>query len=199
MVGPSPKLVLSSASKRRLELLSQVQIFPDEVFAPKIDETPQANETARQLVTRLSVLKAGQGVKKFPGSFVIGADTVIAVGGRVLGKAKNKEEEREYLAKLSGRRHRAISGIAIFNPEGESRTKVVETKVTFKMLNKLEIESYLEMDEWRDASGGYAIQGYAACFVRQINGTYHNVVGLPLLEVVNLLQGMGYRKMGAKT
>ena len=189
-------LILASKSPRRLDLLHQIGITPAEIYQSNTDETPAPNETARHLVERLAIMKAKAGAAKFPRSFVLGADTVVACGRRILGKAEDKDTARRYLELLSGRRHRVFGGICVIDPAGTVKSKVVKTIVTFKRLEAAELCEYLSDDQWCGKAGGYAIQGRAASFIKRINGSYPNVVGLPLYETVNLLVGMGYRLAG---
>ena len=186
-------LTLASASPRRLDLLRQIGITPDEIYHPNIDETPIPDESPRRLVERLATLKALAGANKFSRTYVLGADTVVACGRKILGKAGDKQTARSYLELLSGRRHRVFGGICVIDPAGIIRSKAVETIVTFKRLEEKDICLYLCGKEWRDKAGGYAIQGRAAAFVKKISGSYPNVVGLPIYETVNLLVGMRYR------
>ena len=190
---PPDRLVLASASPRRLDLLRQVGIEPVAVEAPDIDETPLKGELPQELVRRLAVAKAASVAERHKGAFVLGADTIVARGRAVLPKATNAEETRVFLKLLSGRRHRVFGGIGIVVPEGRSFGRVVETKVTFKRLGRDEIEDYIGRDEWQGKAGGYAIQGRAGAFARKIMGSYSNVVGLPLYETVALLKGLGFR------
>lgn len=184
------RLVLASASPRRLELLRQIGIEPDEVTASDIDETPQPKELPRKLAARLAAEKAaaiavGQG-------FVLAADTVVAVGRRVLPKAETEAEAERCLALLSGRRHRVYGGVCLLRADGKVSARVVETAVIFKRLERQDIAAYLRSDEWRGKAGGYAIQGLAGMFVRALSGSYSNVVGLPLYETAQMLRGLGY-------
>lgn len=184
------RLVLASASPRRLELLRQIGIEPDEVTASDIDETPQPKELPRKLAARLAAEKAaaiavGQG-------FVLAADTVVAVGRRVLPKAETEAEAERCLALLSGRRHRVYGGVCLLRADGKVSARVVETAVIFKRLEPQDIAAYLRSDEWRGKAGGYAIQGLAGMFVRALSGSYSNVVGLPLYETAQMLRGLGY-------
>ena len=186
------KLVLASASPRRIELLAQVGIAPDVVEASTILETPKANETPSEMVGRLSQLKAIDVAKRHPCSFVLAADTTVAVGRRVLGKPANKKQAREFLRILSGRRHKVLTGVALVTPIGNIIKRIVVTSVRFKRLSHQEFERHIELGEWRGKAGGYAIQGYAEAFACHINGSYSNIVGLPLFETVNLLLGNGF-------
>ena len=188
---PAAPLILASASPRRLDLLAQIGIVPAEVSPADIDETPLKNELPADAAKRLALAKALAVHATAPGAMVLGADTVVAVGRRILGKAETEAEARRFLSLLSGRRHRVVGGVALVLPDGTPRTRVVTTAVTFARLSDAMIDAYLATDEWRDKAGAYAIQGRAAAFVRQIGGSYSNVVGLPLFEVANLLKGAG--------
>jgi septum formation protein len=186
-----PSLILASASPRRLDLLAQVLITPDKIIPADIDETAIANEAPRALAGRLAHEKAAFVAAKNPDNFVLASDTVVACGNRILGKAENVDEARSFLKLLSGRRHNVYTGVSLMTPNGMSE-KTVKTVVKFKNLNCDEINYYLSHDEWKGKAGAYAIQGIAAQFIRSINGSYSNVVGLPLLEAVNMLKGRGF-------
>jgi len=195
MTNPSPKnrpLILASSSPRRRELLAQVGITPDQIIPAHIDESPLKGEKPRVMAERLAAAKACAVAQEARDSFILASDTVVACGNRILGKAANKEEADKFLTLLSGRRHRVISAISLITPEGGQITKSILTAVKVKNLSRNEINSYLAHDEWQGKAGAYAIQGHAARFIRAINGSYSNVVGLPLFETVNLLQGHGY-------
>jgi septum formation protein len=140
----------------------------------------------------LAEAKARAVASQVPGAFVLGADTVVACGRRVLPKAEEESEARSCLALLSGRRHRVMGGVALIDPAGRLVSRLVVTAVTFKRLEPAEIDAYLASGEWLGKAGGYAIQGLAALYVRQIVGSYSNVVGLPLFETAALLKGLGY-------
>ena len=189
-------LVLASASPRRLKLLAQVAITPDAVDPAEIDETPLPQELPRQHALRLAAAKARAVAARHAGAFILGADTVVACGRRILPQARDAEAARRCLALLSGRRHRVFGGIAVAAPDGSLVTRCVESIVTFRRLEPGEIEGYLAAREWEGKAGGYAIQGLAARFVRHLGGSYSNVVGLPLFEVVTLLAGKGYEPAG---
>lgn len=186
------KLILASASPRRIELLKQIGIIPDLVIPSDIDETALAQEKPRLLAARLATLKAAKIALKNKNNYILAADTIVACGNRILGKAENNDEARKFLQLLSGRRHNVYTGISLICPDGKSSTKVVKTIVKFNNLSGQDIDFYLHHDEWIGKAGGYAIQGLAARFIRAINGSYSNVVGLPLFETVNLLKGHGY-------
>jgi septum formation protein len=190
------RLVLASASPRRLALLRQVALAPDLVDAAALDETPLKNELPAQHALRLAAAKARAIALRHPGAFVLGADTVVACGRRILPKAEDAATARRCLALLSGRRHRVHGGVALVTPAGKLATRHVQTIVAFKRLTEAEIAAYLAAGEWQGKAGGYAIQGLAALFVRQIGGSYSNVVGLPLFETASLLAGQGFSRAG---
>jgi septum formation protein len=180
-----PCLVLASASPRRLELLAQIGVTPDAVIAADIDETPLRGETPRALALRLARAKAE--AADAAGAVVLAADTVVAVGRRILPKAETEAEARACLTLLSGRTHRVYTGIAVKTAAGAVRVRLVETRVTFKRLLPDEIDAYIASGEWRGKAGGYAAQGLAGRFIVSIIGSYSSVVGLPLYETANLL------------
>ena len=192
LVKKSLDLVLASASPRRAELLDQIGVVPNLIVPPNIDETVITGESPRHLVSRLSVNKAIWVSEKHSGSIILAADTIVACGRRILSKAENLEQARNFLTLLSGRSHRVISGLAIISPNGRLHKRIVETRVNFKRLSPTELDLYLKSGEWEDKAGAYAIQGSAAKFVKSINGSYSNVVGLPLFETAQLLEGLGY-------
>ena len=187
------RLILASASPRRLDLLAQVGVTPDLVLPADIDETPAKGELPGPHAERLAVEKAQACANKLekPG-FVLAADTVVAAGRRILPKAESETDARDCLQLLSGRRHRVYSGIALISPEGQLRSKLVCTRVAFKRLSETDIAIYLASGEWQGKAGGYAIQGLGARFVPWIEGSYSSVVGLPLFETGQLLEGAGF-------
>ena len=186
-------LVLASASPRRLDLLRQIGVEPDRIDPADIDETPLPDETPRLLALRLARLKAEAAASRAPGAYVLAADTVVAVGRRVLGKAEGPEQERAWLGLLSGRGHRVLTGVAVIGPDGRRAERLAEARLKFKRLSPREIDAYIVSDEWRGKAGGYAIQGRAGGFVISLIGSYSAVVGLPLYETSMLLQGLGFR------
>lgn len=183
-----PRLVLASASARRLALLAQIGITPDEVIAADVNETPLKGETPRLLAIRLARAKAL--AVTAPDALVLAADTVVAVGRRVLPKAETEDQARACLDLLSGRGHRVYTGVAVKAPGGALRHRLVETRVIFKRLNAAEMDSYLASGEWMGKAGGYAAQGLAGRFIISITGSYSAVVGLPLYETALVLESV---------
>lgn len=188
-----PPLVLASASPRRIELLAQVGITPDRIVPADIDETPLKGETPPRLAARLARSKAEAVATREPDALVLAADTVVALGRRLLEKPADEAEARRFLKLLSGRNHRVFTGVAVKAPGRSAAVRVVETRVAFKPLSDDEIESYVSSGDWRGKAGGYAIQGPAGAFVRRIVGSHPAVMGLPLHETVQLLRGAGLR------
>ncbi len=187
-----PSFILASASPRRLDLLTQVGITPDLCTPADIDETPLKAEQPRQLAARLAREKAMAVAILRPADFILAADTVVGVGRRILPKAGNLAEAEACLKMLSGRRHQVQTGVALIRPDGSIREKLVRTNVTFKALSNREITTYLDSGEWQGKAGGYAIQGLAAAYIRALQGSYTNVVGLPIFEVVSMLASANY-------
>ncbi len=193
-----PRLVLASASPRRLTLLAQAGIEPDALRPASIDETPKPGEMPRGLVTRLARAKAEAARdsiandRDIADAYVLGADTIVSTGRKIFGKPQHMEEAAAMLQRLSARSHRVLSGICLITPEDRVRIRIVSSRVTFKPLSRSEIEAYIASREWRGKAGGYAIQGLAGCFVKTLSGSYTNVVGLPLTEVVTMLLGENF-------
>lgn len=186
------RLVLASASPRRLDLLRQIGIEPDLVDPADIDETPLPAELPRQHAARLARAKAETVRARRPDALILAADTVVACGRRILGKPEDERMARRFLTLLSGRRHRVIGAVVAINPNGNISAREVVSQVLFKRLTNSEIAAYLATGEWQGKAGGYAIQGKAAAFVSWMSGSYSNVVGLPLYETARLLDGHGY-------
>lgn len=187
-----PQLVLASASPRRLALLDQIGIKPDQIVPADIDENTLKRELPRAHATRIAYGKARVVREKLASSIntvILSADTVVSCGRRILPKAENDQAVIECLELLSGRRHTVMTAIALIDVSGKIRTKLVETKVAFRRIESAEIEAYVACKEGLGKAGGYAIQGRAAIFVRFLSGSYSNVVGLPLLETFQLLKG----------
>jgi septum formation protein len=197
MIG-RPKLVLASGSPRRVMLINQAGIEPDELRPANIDETPRRGELPRVCANRLAHAKAeaalaGIGVDdEVYGAYILAADTVVAVGRRIMPKAELIDEAAQCLRLLSGRNHRVYTALCLITPKRKYRQRVVETRVRFKRLSSDDIESYLGSGEWRGKAGGYAAQGLGGTFIVKLVGSYTNVVGLPLYETVTLLAGEGF-------
>ena len=188
-------LILASSSPRRLDLLRQVGVIPDRIAVPEVDETPLARELPQAYALRMAEAKAGE-IAARPdagAAYILAADTVVACGRRILGKANDLNAAERYLRLLSGRRHRVYTGIAVIAPGGRRAVRVVMTMVRFKSLSEPEIAAYLACGEWQGKAGGYAIQGRAEAFIPAINGSFSNVVGLPLATTLDLLRGLGWR------
>jgi septum formation protein len=194
--NPSPRLILASESPRRTALLAQAGITPDWICPAKIDETPRRAELPRLYAARMAAAKAETVARAWEGvpALVLAADTVVAAGRRILPKAETADEVRACLDQLSGRRHVVFTAIAVVGSRATHplRSRLVATRVSFKRLSSDEMDSYVASGEGNGKAGGYAIQGRAEGFVRALNGSYSNVVGLPLLETLTLLGGFGY-------
>ncbi len=193
-----PKLILASASPRRLALLNQIGVEPDHLLAANVDETPEKGELPRKLAIRLAEVKAITVRNKAnlagysKNSLVLAADTVVSVGRRILPKAETMEEAKYCLELLSGRSHRVYTALCLLSPSDIVKRRLVETRIRFKRLSSAELDAYLISAEWRGKAGGYAIQGIAGSFVVKLNGSYHGVMGLPLYETMSLLAGNKY-------
>ena len=187
------RLVLASASPRRLELLCQVGLTPDTIDPAQLDETPRRGELPPAHAIRLAEAKARAVMPRHPGAYILAADTVVACGRRILPKTEDEASARSCLELLSGRRHRVHGAIALATPDGRLASRGVDSQVAFKRLSEVEIVAYLRTGEWQGKAGGYAIQGRAAMLIRWMRGSYSNVVGLPLFETAQLLAGRGYR------
>ena len=194
LILASAPLVLASESPRRLVLLAQVGIVPDAVLPAAIDESVLKGEAPRVHALRLAVEKARRVESEWNGrpAFILAADTVVAVGRRILPKARDDAEVRACLRLLSGRRHQVITAVALISPQGKLRTRIAMTRVSMLRLTEDEIGTYVESREGVGKAGGYAIQGRAEALVKEISGSYSNVVGLPLALTVALLKGAGH-------
>jgi septum formation protein len=197
MIG-RPKLVLASGSPRRLALINQAGIEPEALRPADIDETPLRGELPRACANRLARAKAEAALEmvrsddELKGAYILSADTVVAVGRRILPKAELLDEAAQCLRLLSGRNHRVHSAVCLVTPNEAFRQRLVETRVRFKRLSEEDIEAYLASGEWRSKAGGYAAQGIAGSFIVKMVGSYTNIVGLPLYETAALLLGEGY-------
>ena len=186
------RLVLASASPRRLDLLARIGVHPDTIVPADIDESVPKGELPREHALRLACEKAQAVAASHPDTLVLAADTVVAVGRRILPKVEDEATLRSCIALLSGRRHRVMTGVALAVPGTGVRTRLVETMIAMKRLSPEEVDHYAGHGEWRGKAGGYALQGYGEVYVRHIAGSYSNVVGLPLAETRVLLQSAGY-------
>ena len=185
------RLILASASPRRLELLKRIGVVPDAVIPAEIDETPLKGELPVRYACRMATAKAA--AVDAPGALVLAADTVVAAGRRILPKAETEAEARSALSLLSGRRHRVHSAVTLRAPDGRMRHRLSTSAVAFKRLSDDELAAYLAGGEWHGKAGGYAIQGAAEALIRQISGSWSGVVGLPLFETRALLRAAGYK------
>ena len=206
------RLILASASPRRLDLLSQIQILPDQIIPANIDETPHRKELPADYALRMAIEKARQVVGSLmdeyadsigqPGSagqsdvYVLSGDTVVAAGRRILPKVETAQQARDCLEILSGRRHRVYGGIALHLLNGQLRHRLVKSHVRFRRLSALDINQYIDSGDWQGKAGGYAIQGMAARFIRDIGGSYSNVVGFSIYDVAAVLDAAGWQQAG---
>lgn len=186
-----PRLILASGSPRRRELLAQIGLVPDAIDPADIDESPLADELPAPHAQRLSREKAEIVAARHAGAIVLAADTVVGLGRRILPKADDADTARRCLLLLQGRRHRVHTGVALVGADGRRWSRVVESQVIFRTLSRDEIDQYLATGDWKGKAGGYAVQGLASLFVRQLSGSYSNVVGLPLTEVAGILRAAG--------
>ena len=193
------RLVLVSASPRRLALLRQAGVAPDAVVPAELDEAPRPRELPVDYARRMAREKAAAVAPEHTDSFLLAADTVVALGRRILPKAEDEATARDCLRRLSGRRHRVLGAVVVVAPGGRRAERLVATTVSFKRLTAAEIAAYVASGEWQGKAGGYGIQGRAAAFVPRINGSYPNVVGLPLAEALALLTGLGYAVPGRES
>ena len=185
------RLILASASPRRLDLLARIGVVPDLIHPADIDESVPKGELPRVHAERLATEKAAAVAALFPDDLILAADTVVAVGRQILPKVEDEATLRRCIALLSGRRHRVLTGVALAFPSG-TRSRMVETMIAIKRLSPQEIDHYAALGEWRGKAGGYALQGYGEVYVRHLSGSYSNVVGLPLAETRHLLKSAGY-------
>lgn len=184
-------MILASASPRRLELLARLGVVPDQIDPADIDETPRKGELPLRYARRMAAEKAAVIAARHPGSVVLGADTVVACGRRILGKPADEAGAKAMLSLLSGRRHRVHSAVSVIDASGTARHRVSTSILAFKRLGDAEIARYLASGDWQGKAGGYAIQGYAEAFVRSLTGSHSGVMGLPLFETRALLMSAG--------
>jgi septum formation protein len=187
-------LILASASPRRLELLKQAEIVPDRIIPADIDETPRRTEQPAVYARRMAEEKALKVAAAETDAFILAADSIVAVGRRILGKPATEDEARAFLKLMSGRRHNVMTGVTVIAPGGRMKTALVSSVVKFKRLSKEEADAYIASGEWKGKAGGYGIQGRAAILIPYISGSYSNIVGLPIYETVHLLKGLGYER-----
>ncbi len=190
--NPQPRLVLASASVRRLALLRQIGVEPNAIDPAGLDEAPRTGELPAALARRLAMEKATAVARRHEGAWVLSADTVVCRGRRILPAPGDEKLARRCLALLSGCAHRVHTGVVVIDAQGRTRTRLATSRVTFKVLSAGETAAYVASGEWRGKAGGYAIQGRAAVFVRNLSGSYSNIVGLPLYETAALLAGLGF-------
>jgi len=183
--------ILASASPRRLEILGRLGVTPDQVDPADCDETPHRDEPPLAYARRIAAEKAQVVAARHAGSVILSADTVVAAGRRILGKAESEDEARACLALLSGRRHRVHSAVTVIDAHGQARHRVSTSILAFKRLSPGEIDAYVASGEWQGKAGGYAVQGYAEAFVRTLTGSHSGVMGLPLYETRALLIAAG--------
>lgn len=186
------RLVLASASPRRVDLLAQLGVTPDAIDPADIDETPRKGELPKDYAVRMAAEKAMAVAARHPGALVLAGDTVVACGRRILPKAEDEATARKCLDLLSGRRHHVLSAVTLVGADGVARHKLSDSIVTFKRLHETEIDTYIASREWHGKAGGYAIQGRAAGLIRALSGSHSGVVGLPLYETRTLLLAAGY-------
>ncbi len=186
------RLILASASPRRLDLLAQIGVTPHAIDPAHIDETPHKGELPKDYALRMAAEKAAPVATRHAGALVLAGDTVVACGRRILPKAEDEATARQCLDLLSGRRHHVLSAITLIDADGKARHRISDSIVTFKRLHPQEIDAYLASGEWHGKAGGYAIQGRAAGLIRALSGSHSAVVGLPLYETRALLLAVGY-------
>ncbi len=187
------QLILASSSPQRLILLKTIGVIPDKIVPSNIDEIPEKNEKPRDFVLRMSKEKALDVSKNFPNSFILSGDTIVACGRRIIGKPSDRDNAKQILSLLSGRRHQVLSAITLIKPDKNEVSKIVITRVKFSRLNQNALNAYLDTNEWKGKAGGYAIQGSASSFIPWINGSYSSVMGFPMNEVNNLLNSSGWK------
>ena len=186
------KFILGSSSQRRLELLKQINSYPNEVFKPEINEDPQKKELPILYVKRMAKEKMNVVKKKFPNDLILTADTIVYVGRRIIDKTNEQSKAIKFLELLSGRRHRVSTAFNLYCKDKIDSLRVVTSLVKMKRLTENEIKSYIETDEWKGKAGAYGIQGSAEKFIQFISGSYTNIVGLPLNQVYGSLNSIGY-------
>lgn len=187
----TPRLVLGSASPRRLDLLKQIGIAPDQIMPADIDETPKKGETPPDYARRIASEKAAKIRTQIQDAVILSADTVVGVGRRILPKAETEQQARDCLALMSGRRHKVLTAVCVIDANGKIHQDLVISVVQFKRLSSADIDFYISTGEWKGKAGGYAIQGQAARLISFMSGSYSSIVGLPLFETAKLLKASG--------
>ena len=185
--------ILASSSPRRISLLKSIGYTPDKIVPANIDETPKERELPAKLAERLAVEKASKVHEQFPESLILGADTIVARGRLIIPKPKDEIEALKYLKLLSGRRHVVYTGVCVIKGD-KCLKKIVQTKLKFKLLTNHEIDNLIISNEWKDKSGGYALQGVAGAYISWINGHPSNIIGLPVHETYKILSGIGFKQ-----
>ncbi len=186
------KLILASASPRRVDLLREIGVKPDKIVPAHIDEIPLKGELPNKYCIRLAIEKATAVAKSYPEDIVLGADSTVAVGRRILGKPEDAKEAEKFFNLLSGRRHKVITSVCLVSKQ-KMRSKTAVTTVQFKVLTPEDIKLLINNNQWHDKCGGYTISGLAGAFIKQITGTHSNVMGLPVYETANLLKNFGIK------
>jgi septum formation protein len=183
--------ILASASPRRVALLQMIGAAPAKILPADIDETPLPRELPEAYAQRVATAKAAAIAERAPGEIILSADTVVAMGRRILPKAEDEATARQCMALLSGRRHRVLTAICVIDRHGKKHEKLVRSAVRFSRLSAAQMEDYIASGEWNGKAGGYAIQGRAAAFIPFLSGSHSSVVGLPLAETAAMLTRVG--------
>jgi septum formation protein len=192
MPSKTARLILGSASPRRRDLLKQIGITPDEIFAADLDETPKPRELPASYVLRVANEKNAAVAAKFPDAFVVTADTTVALGRRIIGKAANEQEAEEMLRLLSGRAHKIITAVVIRSPDGKIVNRTTTSRVKIKRLSDVELKRFIATGEWQDCAGAYKFQQNFAQYILSAEGSISGIIGLPLYETAAMLRGLGY-------
>ena len=188
----APRLILGSSSPQRIELLRQIEIIPNLIQPADIDETPRKGEKADQYCLRMALEKNAALAEQFPNDFILTGDTICVVGTRIIGKAGNAEEQKKFLRLFSGRSHRVVSAIALRNSQGKVSSRLSSTRVTVKRLSEEEIAFYIAHPDWQGRSG-YRFSGVFSRYITKVQGSVSGIIGLPLYETMQLLNGSGYK------
>ena len=187
------KLILASASPRRVKLLGQIGVKPSLIIAANIEEIAQKAERPSDFAKRMAFTKATQVSNSNRDKYVLAADTVVATGRTIFPKAETEDDVREFMTRLGGRNHRVYGGVCLIKPGGGVLQRLIETRVFMRKLSNDELSSYIAFGDWKGKAGGYAIQGKAAQYIKKISGSYSNVVGLDIYTTSKLLRGCGLK------